>query len=417
MKHSQTNRATISEQFFAALCAKHYLKGFVFHSPKRKLSAGEGEAGDVLLWVRDILVVFEIIWKNTEISAQTKRFVRRIGTKRDQLVEDYRSYKQEDLEITMKNENGESMAFDHQYFTHKAFCGVVIIDSDLQLEKLHFDTVRKSLDCDFPIAIMRSLDFMDLLLEVDTPADLLYYLADRKRFLRKVFKHDAHIFLDMNTRFERELVGFYKLNNNSFPVEMWTASSDKKFWTKYQTAFAQRIRLRDEENESSFVVDEIIELVRNQNRPGLPTLQHSWELGTLARRARAGMMARKIIRGFEQMNEGRKERHFALHNQATECWILFYFHFGLDSTYFRQRALELAKMKVQVERVQKNFPHSVFCYAFRKSPLLTSNTFDECLLVVDDAKKYPVVSEEDYLIASKYFLGGQDPVPILEFPA
>ena len=76
MNYSKINHAIISERFFATLCAQHYLKGFIFHSPKKKQRAGEGEAGDVVLWVRDILVVFEIIWKNVDLSTQTKRFVR-----------------------------------------------------------------------------------------------------------------------------------------------------------------------------------------------------------------------------------------------------------------------------------------------------------------------------------------------------
>lgn len=73
-------------------------------------------------------------------------------------------------------------------------------------------------------------------------------------------------------------------------------------------------------------------------------------------------------------------------------------------------------MKTQVERVQADFPHSVFCYAFRKSMIDTGNSFDEILLVVEDAKQHPVVSREDYDRASKYFRGAGTPLQIQEFP-
>ena len=418
MNRSNDNRALISERFFAELCAQRRLRGFVFHSPRvTNDPKGEREAGDVVIWVRDLVIVFEIIWKNTEVSDNTRRFVQRIGRKREQLCRDRQTYEDENTEISMTNQDDETILFDHRYFNDVAFCGIVIVDSELPLEKLHFKTISKTLGADFSLAVMTTRDFQDLLVEVDTPSDLHYYLADRTRFLKEVFENEAAIFLDLNRRTERELIGFYKLNNNSFPVDRWEESPDKTFWSQYQLKLADRIALRDEENEQSFIIDEIIELVRKQNGPGLSTLQHSWELASLTRRARAGWLARRVVRGFEEMVNGRHERHFAFYNQATQCWILFYFCYGSTSDKFRQQAVELSKMKIHVERIQANFPHSVFCYAFRKSSIETGNTFDECLLVVDDAKNYPNVPPEDYARACKDFGGAGAPLPILEFPS
>ncbi len=416
MNRSNNNRALISERFFAELCAQRRLRGFVFHSPKvTNDPKGEREAGDVVIWVRDLVIVFEIIWKNTDVSDNTRRFVQRIGKKRDQLFGDYQTYASEHAEISMTNQDGETILFDHSYFNEVAFCGIVIIDSELPLEKLHFETIRKTLKADFSLAVMTTRDFQDVLVEADTPSDLHHYLADRTRFLKQVFEADAAMFLDLNRRTERELIGFYKLNDNSFPVDLWNESANKRFWNQYETKFADQIALRNEENDESFIIDELIELVRKQNRHGVSTLPHSWELGSLMRRARAGWVARRVIRGFEQMVNGRRERHFAFHNQATACWILFYFCYGSTSAEFRQKAIELSKMKIQVERVQTGFPHSVFCYAFRKSLIETGNTFDECLLVVEDAKNYASVSAEDYGRACNYFRGAGTPLPIKEF--
>ena len=47
---------------------------------------------------------------------------------------------------------------------------IVIVDTDVSINKLHFETVRKSLEQDFSIAFMTRQDFAELLVEVDTPA-------------------------------------------------------------------------------------------------------------------------------------------------------------------------------------------------------------------------------------------------------
>jgi hypothetical protein len=405
-----------SEKLFAELCARSYLRGFVFHSPKYKYPGGEEEIGDVVLWVRDILIVFEIVWKSPNLFSSPKSFVKRIGEKRDQLVRDYLYYGDASKQIKMKNEADEGIFFDHQHFNEIAFCGVVIVDTDLSISKLHFETVRKSLEQDFSIAFMTSQDFVDLLVEVDTPADLFYYLNDRRKFLTEVFREDASLFLDLNSRYERNLIGFYKLNNNSFPVEHWKSSIDKDFWLRYKREFAMQIELRDRENVDSFIFDEIIDLLRNNNKPDDSTLPHSWELAVLTRRFRAGL-ARKLNAAFDGMLSQRSRRHFAFHNPSTGCWSLFYFQYGGDSKSFREEAERLAKMKTQVERVQRNFQYSVFCFAFRKSSIDTGNTFDECVLRIEDAENHASVAPEDYQLALKYFGGTTEGQKIYEFPA
>jgi hypothetical protein len=405
-----------SEKLFALLCGQSYLKGFVFHSPKYKYSGGQEEVGDVVLWVRGILIVFEIIWKSPDLFSNTKSFVKRIGEKRDQLIRDYEYYRDGNKQIKMTNEIGEEILFDHETFNAKAFCGIVIVDSYINLGKLHFGTIKKSLDQEFAIAIMTKQDFLDLLAEVDTPADLSYYVSDRAKFLRAVFKDNAQLLLDVNARYERDLIGFYKLNNNSFPVAQWRESTDKKFWHQYQETYAKKIAMRDQENAESYIVDEIIDLLRNRNSAHDSTLLHSWELAVLPRRSRAGIVAKKIRKAFQQLAEQRPDRHFAFYNQSTECWSLFYFQYGGDHESFKEKAKQLSKMKLQVERIETDFKYSVFCYAFRKSSLITGNTFDDCVLWIEDAENYPSVSQEEYNLARRYFRGKTEGKKIQEFP-
>lgn len=403
-----------SERLFAELCGQLYLKGFVFHSPKFK-DPTEQEAGDVVLWIRTELIVFEILSRNPSAFGSTKSFTKQIGRKREQLIRDFRVYSDSGKNISMLNEIGETISYDHDCFLKSNFCGVVIVDADTPIEKLHFETVSKSLEQEFSIAIMTKHDFNDLLGEIDTVPDLLFYLKDRKAFLKHVFQDEPTLFLNLSIHTERNLIGFYKLHDNSFPVEEWKASSCKEFWLKYQREFADRIELRDRDNVDSFIFDEIIDLLRNINNPDDSTLLHSWELAVLPRRFRAGL-AKKLKKAFEDMLGQRSKRHFAFHNPLTDCWSLFYFQYGGNSKSFREEAERLSKMKMQVERVQQNFPYSVFCFAFRKSSIITGNTFDECVLRIEDADNHPTVSPEDYQIALKYFRGNTGRQKIYEFP-
>lgn len=183
----------------------------------------------------------------------------------------------------------------------------------------------------------------------------------------------------------------------------------------YREQFEKQIRRRDRENNESLIFDEIIEALRNRNEPNDSTLLHSWELASLSRRFRAGL-ARKLNTAFQGMLAQRSTRHFAFHNPSTDCWSVFYFRYGGDSETFIEEAERLARMKLQVELVQRNFQYSVFCFAFRKSSIITDNTFDECVLRIEDAKNYPHVDTDEYHTALKYFGGRTGHQEIYEFP-
>jgi hypothetical protein len=418
-----------SERLFAELCSKFFLNGFVFHSPKYKHVKGEDEVGDVVIWVGDVIIAFEIVWKSPEIFSSQKsfeikkktpgeEFVKRIGEKRDQLVRDYHYYNDSSKQIKMRNENAEEIIFSHQTFNFEsiAFCGIVIIDTEIDLAKLHYKTMEKSLEQEFAIAIMTKTDFLNLLDEVDTPMDLFYYLGDRTKFLKAVFKDNAHIFLSLNMRYEQNLIGFYKLNNSTFPVENWRKDKTKEFWTEYKESYADYIKIRNEENNGSSLIDKLIDDLRNRNTSEDSTLLHSWELATLTRRFRA-VLAKKIEEVIDRLIKKGKESYFAFFNQVTKCWLLFYFREDNDPKVFREKARFLTCMKMLVERKQNNFAHSVFCYAFRKSPIITSNEFNDVFLRIDDANNYSSVSQKEYALAASYFAGKTEQIKIIEFPS
>jgi hypothetical protein len=50
--------------------------------------------------------------------------------------------------------------------------------------------------------------------------------------------------------------------------------------------------------------------------------------------------------------------------------------------------------------------------------LVTGNTFDECVLWIEDAENHPSVSSEEYQVAKRYFMGAVEGnnVKVREFP-
>jgi hypothetical protein len=352
--------------------------------------------------------------RDAEPGKSTEQFVKRIGNKRKQLVRDYNAFTDPDIEIELVSEQGEQVEFDTRYLSGVGFSGIILLDCDDYLEKPHFKTVLKSLKLPFPVAAMTKQDFLDLLSEVDTIPDLTYYLHDRADFLRQVYEQQAHLFLDLNNRLERNLISFYKFYENNFPVSKWNPNEALDHYHIYQVARKEQIEARDAENTGSRLIDELVDVLRSRNQPSDSTLLHSWELATLTRRQRAAV-APKIDDAIESMLDGNSRRQFAFYNQATGCWLVFFFQYGGDAENFRKRAVRLTRYKLFVELEERNFQYSVFGYAFRKSSIDTGATFDDIILPIEDAESYDSIPGTQYKRALQYF-GDNEYRSIDEFP-
>ena len=404
-----------AERLFADLCNQQFLRGFVFHSP-RFYGPTEKEVGDVALWVRRQIIVVEILAREAEVGASTKEFVKRIGEKRQQLENDYEAFLNPDIDIRLTSEQGDRVPFNTRDLGEIIFSGIILLDCDDYLEKPHFGSVSKSLSLPFPVAIMTRRDFLDLMSEVDTIPDLSYYLADRAKFVERVFPDEAYLFLDLNRRLERNLISFYKLNENNFPIAKWEPTEALGYHELYQATLKDQIAARNAENDRSHLIDDLIETLRSDSKSGLATLIHSWELASLTRRQRASPLFTKIADAIARLEAGNPSRHFAFFNQATGCWSMFYFQYGGGRESFRQRTQTLTRHKLFVEMRQHNFGYSVFGYGFRKSAIETGATFDGVALAVEDANAYDSVPNADYQEALQYF-GARDLTPIKEFPS
>ncbi|MHA1381120.1 MAG: hypothetical protein ACTSRG_22360 [Candidatus Helarchaeota archaeon] len=399
-----------SEKIFANLCEYTYLSGFTFHSPKI-YDPTEKELCDILIWARTQLFVFEVIWRSNS-NKSTKSFIKRIGEKRDQLRKDFKLF-QSGKEIIMTNKSGRVLVYKPEYFISGNFFGIIIIDCDNHLHKMHYGTLEKTLNSPFPIAIMLKSDFEFILNEVDTTSDLKYYLYDRYQFFKQVYKQTANFFLDLNLSHEKQLLGFYKINNYHFPIEEWDPDFD--YWHEFQTRHSNQVNLRDQENKASKVVDKLIDTIMESGVNEIP-LVHAWQLAVIPRRARAGWFADRIIDAIDKMISGKKHRHFALKNEITGCWLVFYFQYGGSREDLIQKIEELTKLKLVFEMTYNDFNNSVIGYGFRKSNIITEYIFDDVVLLIEDASDYSKFTESMIAESKKYFRGITSAHKVTELP-
>lgn len=402
-----------SEELFARLCTSKYFGGFVYQNPKFT-QGSEAEAGDVIVWVRDWLVIFEVIWRNPAAGPKTKSFIKQIGKKRDQLLTDFDIYANPAIAISMTNEDGEATEYDHDQFNERTTRGVVLVDAPGIVDRLHYDTVRLTAEAPHPIAVMTRSDFDTLLSEADTVADLGLYLGDRHRFLKKTFYEDPGPFLQLGNQLEQELIGHYKLFDNTFNTASCRKSADKRFWHLYQVERSANIARRDRENNASELLDDLISTIRTHNRPDSLTIQPAWELALLTRRERAALNI-TIQDKYDKLMATGRDQQFALMNSYTGCWDVFYLYQGIDRELFRAEAQRMADRKMWVERGLNDFQLSVFCFAIRYSSLGLGD-IDEVVMTVSDAHKWLTITREQLEEAQRYFAGMTSKKPLVEFP-
>ncbi len=402
-----------SEKLFANLCAKQYLKGFVFHSPKYN-DPTEKEAGDIVLWVRNYLIVFEVVWRNPSSSGSTKHFIKRIGEKRKQLESDFMVYSRKGNKINLTNEVGDNIKYDKDCFHPENYVGVIIVDSESMLENIHYQSYKKTLDGDFPIAVMTKNDFVDLLIEIDTVPDLLYYLKDRHKYIKSIYSSCPQRFINLNLRTERDIIALYKKNSNSFGDYDCSHLLLDDIWINYRKRFKHKIDARDKENKRTKVTDQLVDfLLNNSNQNEVMSLL-AWEIGIKTRRERV-ILADKIIWALEGLKNKIETRQFAYYSQTTKCWSVFYFQHGEKIGKLEDNLVKMTQLKLFKEINEKSFEYSVFGYGFGKSTIHTENTFDEIFVCIEDAENYPGVPPDKYEEALQYF-GATDSRTITEFP-
>ncbi len=403
-----------SERLFTEICNYQYLKGLVFHSPKIILKS-EIEISDVLLWARTLLIDFELKWRNPNSSDSLKGFLKKIGKKRDQLERNHDVFKNTNSSILLKNENNKVIIYDNQNFSPENFLGIVLIDYDDEFF-INYGTLKKAYELPFSTCFINFKGLQSILTEIDTIYDLTLYLKDRFIFYKFLLKNYSKTALLVNTTFEKNLLAFYKINNNHFSEEIWDDEVKDSYWDQYQTDFKEKRERRDIENSKSFIVDSIINYMFKNHYDFTQLPLHAWELSVLTRRQRATKFAPKLIDAFSRLKKGNEKRYFSFFNELTVCWILFYFRYGSNFDDFSKELDELCYLKTVFEFEDKNFKYSVFGYGFRKSKFTIHKDFDELYLAIYDFTSNMNINEEISKKASEMF-GHTKEYVIKEFPS
>jgi len=381
-----------SEELFKELCSQQYLKGFVFHSPKYN-DPTEKEAGDVVLWIRDNLIVFEIVWRNPSSDISTKSFIRRVSEKRKQLENDFIAYR--DKQIILVNEEGKTVEYGKDNFLDRNFSGIIIVDSDVELECIHKESYKRTLVNGFPIAVMTKNDFEDLLIEIDTVPDLSYYLKDRYNFLKNIYSLCPDIFINLNIRTERNLIALYKKKSNKFDSYTCKDLLEENIWDSYREEFREKIEIRDKENEQTNIIDNLIDvLLKNPSYDEIIPL-HAWELGLLSRRERVTFSDK--VNGALVYSK-KESRQFAYFNSNTSCWIVFYFQYNSQRESLLDNLQNMTNLKLIKEIKEESFEYSVFGYGFH-----VSSDEPEIALIIEDADNIQEIEGTRYEESLKYF--------------
>jgi hypothetical protein len=241
---------------------------------------------------------------------------------------------------------------------------------------------------------MTKNDFKDLLVEIDTVPDLLYYLKDRYEFLKSIYSFCPRIFINLNLQTERDLIALYKRKSNSFNKYTCKDLLEENIWSNYKEEFEDKIKVRDKENEETVIMDNFIDtLLQNPLRDEEMPL-HAWELGLLSRRERV-TFANKIN---DALNITQTEsRQFAYFNPNTGCWLVFYFQYGGEEDLLKGLQ-EMTNLKLIKEMKENSFEYSIFGYGF-----YVSLAKREMALVIEDAENIGKISETRYNESLKYF--------------
>lgn len=410
-----SDTGTIAERLFTDICAAKYLNGFVFHSPKVQ-EPTEIEVGDVVIWVRTQLIIFEMISREPNSSPKLTSFIKRIGDKRDQLQDDFNFFASLKHDITLINEDGTRIVFQQDYFVKQGFLGVVLVDVDSDALKLHYGTIEKCLASDFPAHVLHYKGFLRILHEIDTVSDLYFYFLDRARFLPFIFNNKPELLLVISEEFEANLLGFYKMHLNSFPEKEFDFDVFSEYWDKYLEEFESRRETRDSENKDSYIIDQIIQHILAARTSSNDEMIFAWELATLTRRQRATYLTGKVADAFYRLKNGNERRFFSYYNQYTSCWMLFYFRYGKDTITFRTEFEKLLRLKTIYESANNEFTYSTFGYGFRKSVLTTPNSlFDDFAMTIQDVDDLGPITQEEIKEASELF-GHSRQIKIEEFP-
>ncbi len=337
-------------QFFDSNLSKF----FSFPNARNKQKA---QVADLVVWLNRKLFLVEVKTRDEGTSTLESWATWRIQQAVEQICRNYERCERKE-EIFLYNDYFH-VKLDHEGVTYHI--GLIVLAYDGICNLSPTEAVPDIYERALPIHVLSWQDLVALRAEIDTVPDFFYYLQDRFKYVQN---HD--IPLDA----EKEVVGYYKLHINSFPSEA-TGFAVSAFWHEYQEVMFDDIERRKLHNENAFLIDALEACFSEQRKQysGLPLgLYFAWELGSLTRRARA-YEGEKLHSVKQAFIDGRITRQFALQNQATANWHVFYFA-NSDVRAIHERLVRLAELKLIKEVHINDFQYAAYGFGFQVSKTL-----------------------------------------------
>lgn len=350
-KKLQNEKGKIGEQLVSNFFDLNFSKFFSFPNPLTKSNA---EVADVLIWFNWVALLIEVKTRDKSLTNVDSWSTSKIKEAVEQI-----------LKSKSRIANRETINLHNTYYQTTLDCsgistivGLIILVHEEQCNILPSKSYPEIYNQDIPIHVFSWNDLKDIVLEIDTVADLFYYLNDRFDYLNKT---------DIPLGKELNALGYYKSKSNKFPDKPLDFYSND-YWNDYKTKMAKEILARDIHNLSSGWLDALEKNFSAQRKllDGYPIgLFFAWEFGAISRRERA-IIGEKLDSVQEHFESGKLTREFAVLNSATGNWIVFYYSRS-EPQKLQEELKRLVGYKLMVEIEDEGFEYAVYGFGFQVS--------------------------------------------------
>jgi hypothetical protein len=348
------DRGSAAEQLIARFFDSKFSRFFSFPNPKTESGA---QVADVIVWKNRLAFLIEVKARgkgtasiSSWAASRIKQAIHQIGTNFGRI------------------KRNERILLHNQYYHTDLDCaglrrviGLIILVYNEECSILPSSIAPDIYDQGLPIHVLSCSDFAQMTADIDTVADLDYYLTDRFQYLP---------IADIALGSERHALGFYKIHSNKFPTTH-VDFAISNYWHRYQREFSSQIHARNAHNKYSVWLDRLESAYSDQRKlfNGYPLgLYMVWEIGSVSRRERA-YLGEKIASVREWFVAGHATRTFAWLNQSTSNWLVFYFSKSQPRLLERE-LYRLVELKLIKEVHDSAFNYGAYGFGFRVSMTL-----------------------------------------------
>ncbi len=344
-------RGWAGEQLIARFFDSKFSKFFSFPNPKSKSKA---QVADVLVWMNRIVFLIEVKTRDKGTASIDSWAGNRIERGIEQITTNFNRIKR-----------NERILLHNRYYHTDLDClgvatvvGLIILvheeDCKIPPSSVAPDIYKQPL----AIHVFSWSDLMQMTAEIDTVADLHYYLTDRFQYLSSA---------DIPLGSEQNVLGYYRMQSNKFPPAP-VDFAVSNYWHQYQVEMADRILARNTHNEYSFWLNKLESAYSDQRKlfSGYPLgLYMVWEIGAISRRERA-YLGEKISSVRKWFEAGNSTRRFAWLNQSTGNWLVFYFSKS-EPKFLERELYRLVELKLIKEVHDDAFDFGAYGFGFQVS--------------------------------------------------